>query len=40
MLHGYGGFKSSKLPAFRVDHLVFIQHFGGILAIPNIRGGG
>jgi len=40
VLYGYGGFNLSMLPTFRVDHLVFIQHFGGILAIPNIRGGG
>lgn len=40
ILYGYGGFNLSMLPTFRVDHLVFIQHFGGILAIPNIRGGG
>jgi hypothetical protein len=28
------------MQTFSVTRLVYIQHFEGILAIPNIRGGG
>ncbi|RLN48599.1 hypothetical protein BBJ28_00023924 [Nothophytophthora sp. Chile5] len=39
-LYGYGGFNISLTPAFSVARLVFVQHFGGMLALPNLRGGG
>ncbi|KAL7684032.1 putative peptidase S9A, prolyl oligopeptidase, alpha/Beta hydrolase [Plasmopara halstedii] len=39
-LYGYGGFNISLTPAFSVSRLVFLQHFNGMLALPNLRGGG
>lgn len=39
MLYGYGGFDISLTPSFAVQNLVWMER-GGILAIPNLRGGG
>eukprot|EP00002_Diphylleia_rotans_P015522 TRINITY_DN3006_c0_g1_i4.p1 TRINITY_DN3006_c0_g1~~TRINITY_DN3006_c0_g1_i4.p1 ORF type:complete len:709 (-),score=155.44 TRINITY_DN3006_c0_g1_i4:108-2234(-) len=39
-LYGYGGFSISLTPAFSTNRLVFLQHYDGVLAIPNLRGGG
>jgi len=38
-LYGYGGFNISLTPRFSVSNLTWME-MGGILAIPNIRGGG
>ncbi len=38
-LYGYGGFNISLTPAFSAARLVWLEK-GGVLAIPNLRGGG
>jgi prolyl oligopeptidase len=39
-LYGYGGFNISIQPTFSVSGIVFVDTFDGILAYPNLRGGG
>ncbi len=39
LLTGYGGFNVSLTPSFRSSAVVWLEH-GGVLAIPNLRGGG
>ncbi len=38
-LYGYGGFNIPFTPTFSVQNLVWME-MGGVLAIPNLRGGG
>jgi prolyl oligopeptidase len=39
LLYGYGGFGISLTPTFSVPNLAWLE-LGGLLAIPNLRGGG
>ncbi|UZO81745.1 prolyl oligopeptidase family serine peptidase [Aquimarina sp. ERC-38] len=39
MLYGYGGFNISLTPAFSISNSLWMEQ-GGILAVPNLRGGG
>ena len=38
LLYGYGGFNIALTPTYRTDWMVWLE-LGGILAIPNLRGG-
>ncbi len=39
LLYGYGGFSVSLTPYFGTSNIILLEN-GGILAVPNIRGGG
>lgn len=39
-LYAYGGFNISLTPTFSVVRLIWLQHFNGIYACANLRGGG
>ncbi len=39
ILYGYGGFNISLTPAFSIANAIWMEQ-GGVLAIPNLRGGG
>jgi prolyl oligopeptidase len=38
-LTGYGGFNISEMPGFSAQHALWMER-GGVLAVPNLRGGG
>ncbi|ORX94707.1 prolyl endopeptidase-like protein [Basidiobolus meristosporus CBS 931.73] len=40
LLYGYGGFGISLSPMFSPAWIAFMKHFNGVVAIPNLRGGG
>ena len=39
ILYGYGGFNISLTPSFSLPNVVWMEQ-GGVLAVPNLRGGG
>ena len=39
VLYGYGGFNISLTPSFSVTYAIWME-MGGVLAVPNLRGGG
>jgi len=39
-LYGYGGFNITLGPAFVVTRWMWMEHFRGVIAVPNLRGGG
>ncbi|CAG7720707.1 unnamed protein product [Allacma fusca] len=40
ILYGYGGYNINLMPSFSIATIFFVEHFRGIYASANIRGGG
>ncbi|CCW63207.1 unnamed protein product [Phytomonas sp. EM1] len=40
LVYGYGGFNISLTPSFNPYHFIMLSNLRGVVAIPNIRGGG
>lgn len=40
IIYGYGGFNIMLTSSFNVNRLAWLKNFKGILAVPNLRGGG
>ncbi|CAD5227376.1 unnamed protein product [Bursaphelenchus okinawaensis] len=40
ILNGYGGFNNAEQPAFSISRCMFMEMFGAVIAVANLRGGG